>query len=235
MIEITSGTGEHSRRAEWATMLWVLGARWLVAVVLAFLSMQPLASEPQAQARKATQYNTAAEAVESHRARLEQAEAARESWAEPRYAPWHLETHGGRRSLVAARLGAAPGAAPSLFIGPSASAGSADLAATNSANMPNASMRLGLELQYGGWLVDINFLIAFNSTNASEAYNCNDRAARCLPEEVCMLYFWPTRLTAEETKTGTQRCTRALRLGTHQNTSGTHQEHIRNTLGTRVY
>ena len=78
------------------------------------------------------------------------------------------------------------GSAPSLFIGPSASSGSADLATTNSANMPNASMRLGLELQYGGWLVDINFLIAFNSTNASKAYNCNDRAARCLPDEVCM-------------------------------------------------
>jgi hypothetical protein len=175
-------------------MLWVSNtlSGWLVAVVLAFLSMQPLASdsEPQAQARKATQYKTAAEAVQSHRARLEQSEEIKdavipmESWAEPRYAPWHLETHGGRRSLAAARLGAAPGAAPSLFIGPSASSGSADLAATNSANMPNASIRLGLELQYGGWLVDINFLIAFNSTNASEAYNCNDRAARCLPEEV---------------------------------------------------
>ena len=179
-------------------MLWFSNARsgWLVAVVLAFLSMQPLASdsEPQAQARKATEYKTAAEAVESHRARLEQAQddvkaaaSPMESWAEPRYAPWHLETHGGRRSLAAARLGglgAGSESAPSLFIGPSASSGSADLATTNSANMPNASMRLGLELQYGGWLVDINFLIAFNSTNASKAYNCNDRAARCLPEEV---------------------------------------------------
>lgn len=61
-----------------------------------------------------------------------------------------------------------------------------DLAWTNAKtglNMSNMTMRLGLELKYGEWLVDFDFHVTFNSSNTS-ANMCQDRAARCLPDEL---------------------------------------------------
>jgi len=51
-------------------------------------------------------------------------------------------------------------------------------------NTSNTTMRLGLELKFGEWLVDIFFNVAFNSSNTSSVNMCQDRGARCLPEEM---------------------------------------------------
>ena len=148
--------------------------------LLVLVLVQPLA---ESVAESQPQYRTATAAAEAHRARFEEAHSAAASPTEsydPRQAPWHLAPHRGAR-VLASHAVADWQSTPSLHIGPSS--GSAELAAA-SANMGNASMRLGLELKYGNWLVDINFFIAFNATNTSGAYNCIDRAARCLPEEL---------------------------------------------------
>lgn len=50
-------------------------------------------------------------------------------------------------------------------------------------NSTNSTMRLGMELKYGDWLLDVDFVVAFNSSNFSN-HNCLDRGARCLPAEL---------------------------------------------------
>jgi hypothetical protein len=45
-------------------------------------------------------------------------------------------------------------------------------------------MRLGMELKYGDWTIDLNFLLTFNRTNTSSLTMCEDRGARCLPDEI---------------------------------------------------
>jgi hypothetical protein len=36
-------------------------------------------------------------------------------------------------------------------------------------------MRLGMELKYGDWTIDLNFLLTFNRTNTSSLTMCEDR------------------------------------------------------------
>ena len=52
-------------------------------------------------------------------------------------------------------------------------------------NVSNLSMRLGLELKYGDWVLDLDFIVGFNTTNSSSMGRlCADRGERCLPDEL---------------------------------------------------
>ena len=126
-------------------------------------------SEPQQSPKvRAAQFKTAEAAAEAHRIQTLQAlQAVSGRNSEMDHFGRNRHTHGQVQPLTTFEIG------PGIGM---------DLATAND-SLSNTSMRLGMEMKFGDMLVDIDFLIAFNLSNSS-IYNCQDRGARCLPDEL---------------------------------------------------